>query len=73
MLVNRNDGTCRECDGTLEIVDVDDISMTVCCMECGGDEYKVEPDAFGDGCVTYYIPLYAHKEEKFKEIHRDSF
>ncbi len=67
MLVNREDGTCRDCDGTLEIVDVDDISMTVCCMECDGDEYKVEPDAFNDGCVTYYTPFSVNKAEEWDE------
>ena len=33
MFIKREDGTCRECDGTLEIVDVDDVSMTICCVE----------------------------------------
>jgi len=66
MLVNREDGTCRECDGTLEIVDVDDVSMTVCCLECL-DSYRTEPDGFGDGCVDYYIPFYAQKADEWDE------
>jgi hypothetical protein len=55
MLVNRRDACCRSCGGTLEIVDVDDATMTVECRnpECS-DSYSVEPDAFGDGAMTYY-------------------
>ena len=30
------------------------------CFVCG-DNYEVEPDAFGDGCVTYYFPLMTEK------------
>lgn len=56
MLVERQDGYCRTCGGQLNICDADDATMTVECQECG-DEYDVEPDAFGDGCVTYYIPF----------------
>ena len=41
MFIKREDGTCRECDGTLEIVDVDDVSMTVCCLECS-DSYRLK-------------------------------
>jgi hypothetical protein len=32
--------------------------MTVECLECG-DSYLVEPDAFGDGCMTYYVEVMA--------------
>jgi hypothetical protein len=28
--------------------------MTVECQDCG-ETYLVEPDAFGDGCMTYYV------------------
>lgn len=56
MLVETKDGTCRECGGQLKIVDVDDATMTVECLECG-DNYPVEPDAFGDGCMTYYAEV----------------
>ena len=54
MKVKREDGTCRECDGDLKIVAVDDVTMTVECQACG-DSYEVETDAFGDGCMTYYV------------------
>jgi hypothetical protein len=54
MLVSTSDGCCRTCSGQLEIIDADDATMTVECQECG-DEYTVEPDAFGDGCMTYYV------------------
>lgn len=53
MLVKKEDGHCRSCSGQLEIIDADDATMTVECQECG-DVYLVEPDAFGDGCMTYY-------------------
>ncbi len=56
MLVDRTDGTCASCEGQLEIINADDISMTVQCTECD-EGYGVEPDAFGDGCVEYYIPF----------------
>ena len=54
MLVNLKDGACRSCGGQLDIVDADDATMSVVCQECG-DEYVVESDAFGDGCITYYV------------------
>ncbi len=56
MLVDQSDGACRECGGQLEIVDADDCTMDVQCTECD-EAYTVEPDAFGDGCVIYYIPF----------------
>lgn len=58
MKVKPEDGVCRSCGGQLEIVDFDDVSLSVQCLEGGcGDEYDVETDAFGDGCVTYYFAL----------------
>ena len=62
MLVEKKDGSCRECGGVLEITDADDATMTVECTECG-ETYLVEPDAFGDGCMTYYVEVMARKEE----------
>ena len=53
MRVDPKDGVCRSCGGELTIIDADDATMTVEC-ECG-DVYLVEPDAFGDGCMTYYV------------------
>ena len=53
MRVDPKDGRCRTCGGTLEIIDADDATMTVEC-ECG-ECYLVETDAFGDGCMTYYL------------------
>lgn len=29
--------------------------------ECG-DAYQVEPDAFGDGAMLYYVPFLASRE-----------
>lgn len=54
MRVNPQDGKCRSCEGPLIVVEADDATMTVECEECG-DLYLVEPDAFGDGCMTYYV------------------
>ena len=62
MQVNPRDGKCRECGGTLEFIDADDATMTVQCEECG-DEYQVETDAFGDGCMVYYPAVMAEKME----------
>lgn len=61
MKVNRKDGVCRTCGGELDITDADDATMTVECQEC--DElYLVEPDAFGDGCMTYYVAFLTGRE-----------
>ncbi len=54
MRVNPRDGTCRECGGPLTIIAADDATMTVECDECQ-EVYLVEPDAYGDGCMTYYV------------------
>ena len=60
MLVNLEDGRCRSCGGQLEIEDIEDALMYVSCDSCG-ESYEVEPDAFGDGCMTYYFPLMTKK------------
>ena len=46
MKVDLRDGSCRECGGPLDIIDVDDVSIIVACTECS-HIYPVEPDAFG--------------------------
>jgi len=62
MKVNRCDGQCRTCGGTLDIVDADDATMTVECTESTcADSYEVETDAFGDGCMTYWPAVMAKK------------
>ncbi|MCA9073715.1 MAG: hypothetical protein KDA93_01690 [Planctomycetaceae bacterium] len=55
ILVDLNDGCCRSCGGKLQIFHVDDCSLEVECVEedCL-DAYKVEPDAFADGGITYW-------------------
>jgi transcription elongation factor Elf1 len=63
MRVDPKDGTCRSCNGELTITDVDDATMTVECEDCG-DSYLVETDAFGDGCMTYYIGFLRGKLER---------
>lgn len=62
MLVDLRDGCCRTCGGRLQIIDADDATMTVECSaaDCG-DVYVVEPDAYGDGCVTYYLGFLSEK------------
>ena len=65
MRVAMKDGRCRSCGGELTIVDADDATMTVEC-ECG-DSYLVETDAFGDGCMTYYIGFLTERQESDDE------
>ena len=62
MRVDPKDGTCRSCGGDLEITDADDATMTVECEQCG-DSYLVEPDAFADGCMTYYVGFFAQRQK----------
>lgn len=62
MRIDQKDGCCRSCGGQLVITDVDDGTMTVECTDCG-DWYMVEPDAFGDGCTTYYVGFMAERME----------
>ena len=59
MQVESSDGRCRECGGTLTIIDCDDATLTVEC-ECG-ECYDVETDALGDGCMHYYPAVMAEK------------
>lgn len=63
MKVDPKDGRCRSCGGALKITDTDDATMTVECTVCG-DEYQVEPDAFGDGAQDYYVDAHC---ERLKE------
>ena len=60
MQVATKDGVCRSCGGTLEVIDADDATMTVECEDCG-ETYTVETDAFGDGCMTYYVGFMADR------------
>ena len=64
MKVDRKDGRCRSCGGTLNIVDADDATMTVECTDPAcGECYAVEPDAFGDGAMLYYVTVLSKKLE----------
>jgi hypothetical protein len=65
MRVATMDGTCRSCGGELTIIDADDATMTVEC-ECG-ESYLVETDAFGDGCMTYYVGFLSQRGESDDE------
>jgi len=59
--VKLTDGCCRECGGELQVTDADDATMQVVCETCG-DEYSVEPDAFGDGGVEYWPAIMVELE-----------
>ena len=61
MLVSLKDGACCQCEGQLKVVGADDCSMLVECVECNHST-SVEPDAFGDGGVDYYIPFYSESQ-----------
>ena len=52
-----------------EIVEVDDVPLTVQCVGECGDSYDVETDALGDGCVTY-VALMA---QRLSHLDRDGF
>ncbi len=64
MRVNLRDGRCRSCRGELEIIDADDATMTVQCVNPGcGEEYPVETDAFNDGGMDYWPGFLAERLE----------
>ena len=72
MNVDLSDGACRSCGGQLQILDFDDVSLHVTCIECS-DGYEVETDAFGDGCMKYFLPLATQRlTEEIDGSHRDS-
>ena len=56
MQVERKDGRCRECGGTLVIVGTDGATMAVECQKCG-ESYSVEPNALGDEALLYYVDV----------------
>src|SRR5262249_36595397 len=58
MIVELKDGSCRTCGCTLRVIDADDVTMTVSCIECR-DTYAVEPDAFNDGGENYHVEFLA--------------
>ena len=62
MRVDLADGRCRTCGSALVIVDCTDCTLLVECSECG-DSYETETDAFGDGCMTYYLGMMARTLE----------
>ena len=67
MRVDPRDGRCRTCGGTLEVTDADDVCLFVECQEGCGDSYEVETDAFGDGCMTYWLAMMTEKLEEDDE------
>ena len=73
MTVDLQDGRCRSCGGTRTIVAADNATMTVECTRPGcGECYAVEPDAFGDGALLYYVDVLGKqwKEGTTNEAHK---
>ena len=66
MRVKKEDGCCRDCGGELLIIDADDCTMQVECLDCG-EGYCVESDAFGDGCMTYFVGFHTQRHSKEDE------
>ncbi len=62
MHVDLKDGRCRSCGSVLQIVDATEDALFVECTECG-DNYETETDAFGDGCMTYWLGMMARRME----------
>ena len=61
IFIDPDDGTCSKCDeGELEVIDADDVSMTVECGGCGAC-YPVEHDAFGDGGIDDVLRYFARR------------
>jgi hypothetical protein len=60
MRINPKDGKCRACGDVLEIIDADDATVTVQCLNCT-EVYVVETDAFGDGAIFYYPHFVAER------------
>jgi hypothetical protein len=52
--IDLEDGCCRACSGMLEVTGVDDVAMSVECLDCGAGR-EVEHDAFGDGGIRYVL------------------
>lgn len=72
MLVKKSDGSCRECNGQLEIIEADYCTMTCVCLKCD-EEYTVEPDAFNDGGIYYWPNMMANQESDEDEFAEDFF
>jgi hypothetical protein len=72
MKIDPQDGTCRSCGGELLVIDADESTMTVQCQNPNCQEvYLVEPDAFGDGAMTYYVGFFTGHSRKTAE-HREN-
>jgi hypothetical protein len=56
--IDREDCTCSECGGTLEIVDVDDVTLSVACEN--GHGYELEHDAF-DAAFDYVLEFLSRR------------
>lgn len=64
VLVNPKDKTCWQCQGQLNVVDADDCSLTVDCLECE-ETFQVETDALNDGAIVYWPRMMAELEGDF--------
>jgi hypothetical protein len=63
MHVNPSDGRCRSCGGELDVIDADDVTLTVACTECA-DSYPLEPDGLNDGGLDYWPQAMADKTKE---------
>lgn len=62
MRIDPQDGTCRSCGGELAVIAADYATMTVECLSLGCQAvYLVEPDAFSDGTMIYYVGFLSGK------------
>lgn len=62
MLVDTEDGVCRDCGGQFEITDADFESLEVECTSCH-NSMQVEVDYFNDGGIKYWPEVMAAQEE----------
>jgi hypothetical protein len=63
MRVDPRDGHCRQCGGHLIVTEADDDTLIACCLDCK-EQFVVEPDAFGDGGMTYWPAMMASRQEQ---------
>jgi len=62
MLMDTEDGICRDCGGQFEITDADDATMEVECTLCH-NSMTVEIDYFNDGGIKYWPEIMAVQQE----------
>jgi hypothetical protein len=63
MRIDLRESRCRTCDSALDVIDILDSTMRVRCLECD-DTYEIDTESFGDGGLTYFVPLLNGKPRK---------